>query len=373
MITVPVPIGERRYDVRIGVVPPVEVAAVLAAVLGRPTGVAVLIDGRLGTVSPRAGELVAALTAALPRVQRFDLAPGESCKTLSAIERTCQWLAEHGYDRGAAIVGVGGGAASDHAGFAASIYLRGIPFATVSTTLLGMVDASVGGKTGVDLPAGKNLVGAFHQPRAVIADLGFLETLPAREQAAGMAEIVKAGLIADAELLARLEADAEAGRTFTLAALGPAVAAAVRAKVDVVTDDEREAGRRAILNFGHTLGHALESESDYGLLHGEAVSLGMIAALALGHARGISDPDLRPRAARLLARLGLPIDVERRISPAVLSRIEVDKKRRADRVGFVFVPRAGEARVEDVALDDLRRELPAALATTPGPGRSVPL
>jgi 3-dehydroquinate synthase len=362
MIIVPVPIDQRSYQVHIGVVEPAEAAAIIAGALGRPTGVAVLTDGQLTAVSPRAAALVEALARRLPRVQRLDLAPGESAKNLTAIERTCQWLAEAGYDRGAAVVGVGGGAASDHAGFAAAVYLRGIDFALVSTTLLGMVDASVGGKTGVDLPAGKNLVGAFHQPRAVVADLGFLQTLPAREQAAGMAEIVKAGLIADAQLLARVEADVEAGRALTLEALAPVVAAAVRVKVDVVTADEREAGRRAILNFGHTLGHALEAESGYGLLHGEAVSLGMVAALALGSARGVSDPALRPRAAQLLARLGLPIDVERRVSASVLARIEVDKKRRADRVGFVFVPRAGEARVEELALEDLRRELPAALA-----------
>jgi 3-dehydroquinate synthase len=366
MITVPVPIGERSYEVRIGVVAPEETAAAIAGALRRPTGVAVLMDSQLGAVSPRAAEVVAALAARLPRVQRFDLAPGEAAKNLSAIERTCQWLAERGYDRGAALVGIGGGAASDHAGFAAAVYLRGIDFAVVSTTLLGMVDASVGGKTGVDLAAGKNLVGAFHQPRAVVADLGFLQTLPAREQAAGMAEVVKAGLIADPELLARIEADVEAGRMYTLEAMAPAIAAAVRMKVGVVSADERESDRRAILNFGHTLGHALEAESAYGLLHGEAVSLGMVAALAFGSARGISDPALRPRAARLLARLGLPVDVERRISPEVLARIEVDKKRRADRVGFVFVPRVGEARVEDIALADLRRELPAALAATGG-------
>jgi 3-dehydroquinate synthase len=373
MITLDVPLGERRYEVHIGTLPVAEAAGRLAAALGAPTGVAVLVDGQLGAISPRAGQLCAALAARLPRVERFELPPGESGKNLAAIERTCQWLAERGYDRGAAIVGVGGGAASDHAGFAAAVYLRGIDFALMPTTLLGMVDASVGGKTGVDLPAGKNLVGAFHQPRVVIADLGFLATLPGRQLAAGMAEIVKAGLISDAGLLGRIEADVAGGRTFTLAALAPTIAAAVRAKVEVVTGDERESGRRAILNFGHTLGHALEAESHYDLLHGEAVSLGMIAALALGSARGISDPDLRPRTTRLLASLGLPVDVEWRVSPAVLARIEVDKKRRGDRVGFVFVPRAGEARVEDLDLEDLRRELPAALATTsPAPGGAPP-
>ena len=364
MITVPVPLPDgRRYDVRIGDISADETADTIAAALGKVTGLAVLVDDQLWRASPRAQALAAALTAHFPNVGRYQLPAGEACKSLLQIERTCQWLAERGYDRGAAIVGIGGGAASDHAGFAAAVYLRGIAFATVSTTLLGMVDASVGGKTGVDLPAGKNLVGAFHQPRAVIIDLGFLETLPRRETAAGMAEVVKAGLIADAALLARIEADVEADgeRPYGREALAEAVAAAVRVKVEVVTSDEREAGQRAILNFGHTIGHALEAESSYGLLHGEAVSLGMIAALAFGTARGVTDPALRARAARVLSGLGLPVDIEGRVTPAVLARVEVDKKRRSDKVGFVFVPRAGSARVEEVSIEELRRTLPAAL------------
>jgi 3-dehydroquinate synthase len=361
MITVPVPLPDRSYQVHIGVVAPDAAADLLAPALGRPTGVAVLVDGRLATRSPRVGQLISALSARLPGVRQYALPAGESCKNLAAVERTCQWLAEQGYDRGAAVVGIGGGAASDHAGFVAAVYLRGIEFALCSTTLLGMVDASVGGKTGVDLPAGKNLVGAFHQPRAVVADLGFLETLPRREIAAGMAEVVKAGLIADPALLEQVEADVAADQAFTLESLGRSVASAVRVKVDVVTADEREAGQRAILNFGHTIGHALEAESGYGLLHGEAVSLGMIAALAFGAARGVSDPALRPRTAQVLSRLGLPVDIAGRVTPPVLARVEVDKKRRSDKVGFVFVPRAGQARVEEVALEELRRTLPPAL------------
>jgi len=202
-------------------------------------------------------------------------------------------------------------------------------------------------------------VGAFHQPRAVVADLGFLDTLPARELAAGMAEVVKAGLIADAALLAYIEREAGGiGRQ----ALAEMITAAVKVKAEVVTEDERESGRRAILNFGHTLGHALEAESAYALLHGEAVSLGMVAALTLGRARGVTDPALVPRATALLARLGLPVDVNGRINQQVLARIEVDKKRRSDGVKFVFVPRAGEALVQEVPLDEIKRQ---ALATFP--------
>jgi 3-dehydroquinate synthetase len=195
-------------------------------------------------------------------------------------------------------------------------------------------------------------VGAFHQPRAVLADLGFLETLPARERICGLAEIVKAALIADAALLETLE---RAPSPLPAALLGEVIAAAVRVKAAVVTEDEREGGRRAILNFGHTIGHALEADSGYALLHGEAVSLGMVAALALGQARAVTAPELVPRATSLLARLGLPTELRGRLTPEVLARIEVDKKRRADGVRFVFVPRAGEAVLQELSLEELRR------------------
>ncbi|HEY0706331.1 MAG TPA: 3-dehydroquinate synthase [Polyangia bacterium] len=368
MITVPVPLSERSYEVHIGTPSLDEITKIYERALGKTSGVAVLVDGQLAQLSPRAAALTEALGKRFPGCKTYRLPAGEAAKSLAEVERTCQWLAENGFDRGASLIAIGGGATSDHVGFVAAIYLRGVQFAVCSTTVLGMVDASVGGKTGVDLPAGKNLVGAFFQPKAVIADLGFLATLPRREQAAGLAEVVKAGLIADADLLAQLEAEAAADRVFTEAALLQAIAAAVRVKVDVVVGDERESGRRAILNFGHTVGHALESESAYALLHGEAVSLGMVAALAFGRARGLTAPELETRATALLSRIGLPVDVARRVNPAVLARIEVDKKRAADRLKFVFVPHAGEALLQDVALTELQSTLPAALAGAAGGG-----
>jgi 3-dehydroquinate synthase len=270
---------------------------------------------------------------------------------LTQIERTTQWMAESGYDRKAAVIGIGGGATGDHSGFAAAVYLRGVAFALCPTTLLGMVDASVGGKTAVDLPAGKNLVGAFHQPRAVVADLGFLETLPARERVAGLAEIVKCGLIADADLLASLER--HAGAPIPDAAYAEWVAAAIRVKAGVVAEDEREGGRRAILNFGHTVGHALEAASDYGLLHGEAVSLGMVAALRFGVARGVTPAALEARARAVLGGLGLPVDFERRLDASVLARIGVDKKRAGSKIRFVLCSAAGQTQLVDVALSDV--------------------
>jgi 3-dehydroquinate synthase len=359
MITIPVALPGRAYNVLIDqFAAPDDVAAAIAAAITGATGTAVLVDATVGERSPRVAPLLAGLTARLTNVRRYDLPGGEACKNLAEIARTTEWMAEQGFDRGAAVVAVGGGATGDHAGFVAAIYLRGIRFAQCPTTLLAMVDASVGGKTAVDLAAGKNLVGAFHQPHAVVADLGFLQTLPPRERIAGLAEVVKTGLIADAALFERLEAE---GATLATGAidrtLGEIIAASVRVKSEVVVEDERESGRRAILNFGHTVGHALEADSGYDLLHGEAVSLGMAAALSLGVSLGLTPPALRDRAIALLARLGLPVDVERRLTPQVLSRMDVDKKRRADAVRFVFVTGLGATVLRDVPLADLRARL----------------
>jgi 3-dehydroquinate synthase len=350
-----VELGDRSYGVSIGAFAPERIADTLAAALDpKTTGVAVLIDAQVAERSARARALVAALAARLPRVERLDLRPGEACKNLTEIEKSCEWLAAHGYDRRAAVVGIGGGAATDHAGFAAAVYLRGVPFALVPTTLLAMVDASVGGKTGVDLGAGKNLVGAFHQPRAVVADVGFLETLPARERIAGLAEVVKCGFIVDAGLLDLLE---QSGADLSVAQHEEVITRAVRVKAEVVASDETESGRRAILNFGHTVGHALEAASGYGLLHGEAVALGMVAALDLGAALGINAPALAARARKLLARLGLPVDYERRFDVQAQAGITVDKKRRGSTIRFVFVPTAGETRLVEIAPADIAAHL----------------
>jgi 3-dehydroquinate synthase len=365
--TVGVELGARRYDVRIGAVPPAAAATAIAQAFGAVTGVAVLVDEAVGARSPRVAPLVEALRARLPNVKRLDLPAGEACKTLAEIERTTEWLAQEGYDRRGVVVGVGGGAATDHAGFAAAVYLRGVRFALVPTTLLAMVDASVGGKTAVDLPSGKNLVGAFHQPSAVVADLGFLDTLPARELRAGLAEVVKCGLIADAELLRILEQLPVGDAALSPVVAAELVARAVRVKADVVAEDETESGRRAILNFGHTVGHALEAASRYGLLHGEAVGLGILAALSLGEARGLGSPALTARATVLLARLGLPVDLEPRLSKEVLGRVTVDKKRRGGVIKFVFCPTPGETRLVDVSPDEIAAHF---LAGARKPGRA---
>jgi 3-dehydroquinate synthase len=354
---VPVELGARRYEVRIGAFAPEAVAETVAAAFGpATTGVALLVDGGLAD-DVRTASLVAALDARLPGVARFDLYQGEACKSLGEIEKTAEWLISRGYDRRGAIVGIGGGATTDHAGFAAAIYLRGIQFATIPTTLLALVDASVGGKTGVDLMSGKNLIGAFHQPKVVIADLGFLGTLPARQQAAGLAEVVKCGFIADPVILDLCE---QSGPDLSPELVRELVARAVRVKAGVVAEDETESGRRAILNFGHTVGHALEAASGYDLLHGEAVSLGMIAALELGARLGVGSKELAARGRGLLERLSLPVDLARRLDASVWSRITVDKKRRGDTIRFVLCPKPGETLLRDLTPREIAAGLGAA-------------
>ena len=362
MLTIPVPLGQRSYDVIVGELGVDAIADTLIKALGNTTGIAVLVDCELAKKSARVAELYQALQARIDRVARLDLLAGEACKSFSQLENTCEWLAAQGFDRGASIVSIGGGATSDHAGFAAAIYLRGIAFALIPTTLLAMVDASVGGKTAVDLRAGKNLVGAFYQPRVVLADLTFLDTLPPRELAAGMAEVVKAGLIADAGLFRMLEALSGPAHTWSRQDLLSTIAAAINVKVAVVTEDEREMGRRAILNFGHTLGHAMETASNYQLLHGEAVGLGMLAALRLGELRGTTEAGLLARTTALLQKLALPKNVQLYLREESLKHLEVDKKRRNENIRFVFVPTPGEAVLQDVALATLRTQVPTLFA-----------
>jgi 3-dehydroquinate synthase len=300
--------------------------------------------------------------------------PGEATKSLGVAERLCDRFAGE-LDRTGLVVALGGGMVGDLAGFVAAILLRGVRYVQVPTTLLSQVDSSVGGKTGVNLRAGKNLVGAFHHPVLVYADIGTLRTLSDRERASGMAEVVKHAVIADPGLLELIEAkaaDARAGEPQLTAEL---VARSVRVKAQVVAADERETssapdGGRARLNFGHTVGHALETAAagtDHPLTHGEAVALGMLAAARVGAATGAGEVTLETRLRELYPRLGLPVDLdgwlERWREPAgpgnapgrptpIEALIGVDKKREAGAVRFIVVDRIGSTRV--VRLDGPR-------------------
>ena len=272
-----------------------------------------------------------------PFAAELSVPAGEASKSRAQWAALSDALLDRGLGRDSAIVALGGGVIGDLAGFVAATYLRGVPCLQVPTTLLAMLDASVGGKTGVDTPHGKNLIGAFHSPVAVVADPLVLRTLPEREYRAGLAEAVKHGLIADAAYFAWLGDSAEAIARRDESTLATLVRRSVEIKAEVVGEDEREDGRRAILNAGHTVAHGVEHASDYALTHGEAVAIGLVAECALAESLGIARRGLGADVAALLTRLGLPARLDRRLPrDRVLSAMAVDKKNRAARVRFAL-------------------------------------
>lgn len=274
--------------------------------------------------------------------------PGEQYKTLDTVGRLWAGFLEAGLERGSTVAALGGGVVGDLAGFAAATYLRGVAWATVPTTLLAMVDASLGGKTGADLPQGKNLVGAFHPPALVWTDPLALESLPEVEVRNGLAEVVKHGLLGDPDLFARCGAGWEAVQ----ADLPAVVRQAAAVKVGVICRDPYEWGERAALNLGHTLGHALERASAYRLRHGEAVAIGLAAAARLSEQRGLAEAGLAETVCETLAGLGLPVTIPAGLDEAaILSGMGVDKKRAGGKLRLALPLRVGQARW-GVALDD---------------------
>ena len=274
--------------------------------------------------------------------------PGEKSKSRESWATLTDQLTERGFGRDTGVVALGGGVTGDLAGFVAATYMRGVPYLQVPTTVLAMLDASVGGKTGVDTPHGKNLVGAFHPPAAVIADPRTLSTLPERDYRAGLAEAVKHGLIADASYLAWIESNTAAIMKRDPGALDRLVRRSVEIKAQVVSDDEREAGRRAILNAGHTVAHALEQSFAYLIPHGEAVALGLICESHLAEMLGLGEPGLSRRVAALLAALGLPVRLPAAIPRArMLDSMSRDKKNKKGEVHFALVATAGEVHRSD--------------------------
>jgi 3-dehydroquinate synthase len=262
---------------------------------------------------------------------------GEQSKSRDTWAHLTDALLERGFGRDSGIIALGGGVTGDLAGFVAATYMRGVPYVQVPTTLLAMLDASVGGKTGVDTAKGKNLVGSFHPPAAVIADPLTLGPLPARDYRAGLAEAVKHGLIADRGYFEWMETHASELTQRQPNTLTRLVRRSVEIKAEVVSHDEREAGRRAILNAGHTVAHALEQVSDYQLPHGEAVALGLVLECELAEQLGLADSGLRQRVSQLLTRLGLPDRVPPGIDPAALLGSMVgDKKNRAGQIHFAL-------------------------------------
>ena len=275
------------------------------------------------------------------------LTPGEPAKALATVARIWDWMAARRLSRDGVLVAFGGGVIGDLAGFAAATWMRGIDFVQVPTTLLAMVDSAVGGKTGINLAAGKNLVGAFHQPRAVLADLANLDTLPRRELAAGLAEVVKYGAIRDAEFFTWLEAHAEALCALDPAALGEAIRVSLGHKAQIVERDPLERGERALLNFGHSFGHALEVEGNYvALLHGEAVAIGMLLAARLSARLGMADAADTARLATLLKRLGLATVTPASMQPErLLARMRLDKKNTREGLRLILWRGIGRAEI----------------------------
>jgi 3-dehydroquinate synthase len=293
------------------------------------------------------------------RVASVALPDGEQYKTLEVLSRVFDALVEGRMNRDACVVALGGGVVGDMAGFAAACYQRGVDYVQVPTTLLAQVDSSVGGKTGVNHPGGKNLIGAFHQPRAVIADTDALATLPPRELRAGLAEVIKYGLIADAGFLAWIEANLEALLRLDGAALAQAIRRSCEIKAEIVAEDEREHGRRALLNLGHTFGHAIETATGYGeWLHGEAVGAGMLMAADLSCRLGWLESTDVERVRTLLARAGLPTAAPPIGAHRALELMGMDKKVLAGRIRLVLMRSVGDGVVAgDYPADALRATL----------------
>jgi shikimate kinase / 3-dehydroquinate synthase len=346
-----VPLGSRTYTIDVCVDAPTRLRDAIARCGG--SSIVLVTDSNVHRA--RGAAIEAGLRPLAARVTRVTLPPGESHKTLASVSTIWDAALGAGVDRDALVVAAGGGVVGDLAGFAAACLLRGVRFVQVPTTLLAMVDSSVGGKTGFDHAVGKNLVGAFHQPSAVVADLGHLVTLPARERAAGLAEVVKIALATDARLLDELERHAPALAGGDVAALVPIVRAAIDAKIRIVRDDERETGPRALLNLGHTVGHAIEAHGGYARwLHGEAVAIGTLAEMRATAGLGWTPPALVERSTALFAALGLPTRVDRAELTASWPFVGSDKKRSGDSVRLPVVTAPGMARVARVELSALR-------------------
>jgi 3-dehydroquinate synthase len=293
------------------------------------------------------------------RVHAVELPDGEQYKTLAVLERVFDALVGARLNRDACVVALGGGVVGDVAGFAAACYQRGIDFVQVPTTLLAQVDSAVGGKTGVNHPGGKNLIGAFHQPRAVLSDLGTLRTLPPRELRAGLAEVIKYGLIDDADFLAWIEANVDALLALDLDALAQAVRRSCEIKARIVAADEREHGQRALLNLGHTFGHAIETAAGYGeWLHGEAVAMGMLLAADLSQRLGYLGAADVTRVRELLRRAALPTEAPAIGAARALELMGMDKKVLQGRIRLVLLRRLGAGMVSgDYPADALQATL----------------
>ncbi|HYT05288.1 MAG TPA: 3-dehydroquinate synthase [Gemmatimonadales bacterium] len=341
-MTIRVPIVERRdasYDIVIGRGLLADLAALLRD--GCPAArYAVVTDSHVAKLYGE--QLVAKLHDAQVQVELLEFPAGEWNKTRETWATLSDKLLAAQFGRDSAVIALGGGVVGDVAGFVAATYLRGVPYVQLPTTLLAMIDSSIGGKTGVDVPAGKNLLGAFHQPRLVVADLDVLGSLAPAQLAAGMAEAVKHGVIADADYFAFLEREHGAVPAKNPDVLDRLVRRSVEIKAEVVAADEREAGRRAILNFGHTIGHAIEATAKFAVLHGEAVAIGMAHEARLAEALEIAVRGTADRIRGLLERCNLPVALpDDAAVDGMMAAMQLDKKARGGAVRFALPSAVG--------------------------------
>jgi 3-dehydroquinate synthase len=354
--TVPIDLGDRRYDILIGQ----GLLAADAVWSGLPRAACAVVVSNVTVAPLYARRLQHVLAQRYPRQILIELPDGEAYKDWASLNLIFDRLLAEGCDRKTVLFALGGGVVGDMTGFAAACYMRGVPFVQVPTTLLAQVDSSVGGKTAINHPRGKNMIGAFYQPLRVVCDLDTLATLPPRELSAGLAEVIKYGPIADAHFLDWIEMNLDALLERDTAALVHAVRRSCEIKAAVVAQDERESGLRAILNFGHTFGHAIEAGLGYGeWLHGEAVGCGMVMAADLSVRLGLVAPKMFERVRALVERARLPT-----VGPALgaeryLELMSVDKKAEGGEIRFVVLEDIGKAAVR-TAPDSVVREVIAA-------------
>lgn len=357
MQEVTINLGDRSYPIHIGA----DLLSGASSFEGLPHASRALIVSNTTVAPLYAAALRTALADHYPHIHEVLLPDGEEHKNWQTLQLIFNALLEHGCDRKTVLFALGGGVVGDMTGFAAATYMRGVSFVQVPTTLLAQVDSSVGGKTGINHPLGKNMIGAFYQPQRVVCDLDVLRTLPAREFSAGLAEVIKYGPIADMDFLAWLEAHVDDLVAHQADALAHAVRRSCEIKAAVVGQDERESGLRAILNFGHTFGHAIEAGMGYGTwLHGEGVGAGMVMAAELSRRLGLVDEGFVARLTALIRRAGLPVR-----GPVLdaadnagryLELMRVDKKSEAGEIRFVLIDGPGRAVVRP-APDSLVREV----------------
>lgn len=347
------------YEIRIGYKIIDRVALIIAK--NHKAGHYVMItDNSVGSIYAK--QMMDSLKDVGLNINLIEFPAGESSKNINTVLDIVGKLLELGADRSTMLIALGGGVVGDMVGFIASIYMRGIPYIQIPTTLIGQVDSSIGGKTAIDLPYGKNLLGTFYQPRAVFADLIFLETLPEKEFNNGMAEIIKYGIIDDEKMFSLLEDNMDAVKSRDSAVLLKLVENCCRIKKSIVEIDEKEQGLRRLLNFGHTLGHALEAASKYTISHGEGVALGMIAAARISEKKKYLDTAQFKRIEEIILKAGLPGKIPCDFSAdGIISRLAMDKKKKDDVVYFVLLKKIGmpfvNGGIDDKLISDVIEEM----------------